>query len=75
LTPRGLLTLKPDIDVGHLGDSRRAERPSGHVDHEVRYRTPVEDLYINRFAGKIRLTEAEWTVAKKNNEEFQRMFS
>jgi NitT/TauT family transport system substrate-binding protein len=35
----------------------------------------VEDLYTNRFAGKLRLTDAEWAMAKKNNEEFQRMFS
>jgi ABC-type nitrate/sulfonate/bicarbonate transport system substrate-binding protein len=35
----------------------------------------VEDLYTNRFAGRLKLTEAQWQAAKKHNEEFQRFFS
>ena len=34
----------------------------------------VEDLYTNRFGGKIKFTDAQWAQAKKRNEEFEKYF-
>jgi ABC-type nitrate/sulfonate/bicarbonate transport system substrate-binding protein len=33
-----------------------------------------EDLFTNRFAGKVRFNDAQWAEAKKRNEEFARFF-
>jgi ABC-type nitrate/sulfonate/bicarbonate transport system substrate-binding protein len=35
----------------------------------------VDDLFTNRFAGRIKLTEAQWAEAKKRNEEFAKFFA
>jgi NitT/TauT family transport system substrate-binding protein len=35
----------------------------------------VEELFTNRFAGRIKLTEAQWADAKKRNEEFAKFFA
>jgi NitT/TauT family transport system substrate-binding protein len=35
----------------------------------------VEDLYTNRFAGKIKFDDAQWAAAKKRNEEFAKFFT
>ncbi len=35
----------------------------------------VEDLFTNRFTGKVKLTEAQWAEAKKRNEEFSKFFA
>jgi hypothetical protein len=35
----------------------------------------VEDLFTNRFAGRIKLTETQWAEAKKRNEEFAQFFA
>jgi hypothetical protein len=35
---------------------------------------PVEELYTNRFAGKIKFDEAQWAAAKKRNEKFAEFF-
>jgi ABC-type nitrate/sulfonate/bicarbonate transport system substrate-binding protein len=33
-----------------------------------------EDLYTNRFVGKVKFTDAQWAEAKKQNEEFAKFF-
>jgi ABC-type nitrate/sulfonate/bicarbonate transport system substrate-binding protein len=35
----------------------------------------VEELYTNRFAGRIKFGDAQWAEAKKRNEEFAKYFS
>jgi ABC-type nitrate/sulfonate/bicarbonate transport system substrate-binding protein len=35
----------------------------------------VDDLYTNAFAGRMKLTDAQWAEAKKRNEEFARFFA
>lgn len=35
----------------------------------------VDQLFTNRFAGRIKLTEAQWAEAKKRNEEFAKFFA
>src|SRR5437762_2282060 len=35
----------------------------------------VHELYTNRFAGRIKLTETQWVDAKKRNEEFAKFFA
>jgi ABC-type nitrate/sulfonate/bicarbonate transport system substrate-binding protein len=35
----------------------------------------VKDLYINRFAGRMKFTDEQWAQAKKRNEEFAKYFS
>jgi len=35
----------------------------------------VDELYTNRFAGRIKLTETQWVDAKKRNEEFAKFFA
>jgi len=34
----------------------------------------VDDLYTNRFVGRVKLTDAQWTEARKRNEEYARFF-
>jgi NitT/TauT family transport system substrate-binding protein len=34
-----------------------------------------EDLFTNRFAGKIRFSDAQWAEAKRRNEEFAKFFA
>jgi ABC-type nitrate/sulfonate/bicarbonate transport system substrate-binding protein len=35
----------------------------------------VEDLYTNRFVGKLKFSDAQWAQAKKRNEEFAKYFA